>query len=185
MRIVVLFFLLCKSLWAVITLESQLGFEHGPKHIAQMEEMVKAGTAGSMVHNALAIVYEGRGNFENAFRHWALSNEMNRRMKEPSALSTAAHLEQFRTLRGLCTKPQLLQYSLSRRQAESRRVKLNTNISAANKKPKIVPVFVVGMPRSGSTLLERILTGHPRVTSGGENHDFSSSLKTLIQARSP
>jgi len=30
------------------------------------------------------------------------------------------------------------------------------------------PVFVVGMPRSGTTLVERILDGHPRVTGVGE-----------------
>jgi len=38
------------------------------------------------------------------------------------------------------------------------------------------PVFVVGMPRTGTTLVERILAGHSKVTSAGELHDFSSEL---------
>ncbi|MCH7537599.1 MAG: sulfotransferase, partial [Proteobacteria bacterium] len=38
------------------------------------------------------------------------------------------------------------------------------------------PVFIVGMPRTGTTLVERILAGHSEVTSAGELHDFSSEL---------
>ena len=38
------------------------------------------------------------------------------------------------------------------------------------------PIFIVGMPRTGTTLLERILAGHSEVTSAGELHDFSSEL---------
>ena len=38
------------------------------------------------------------------------------------------------------------------------------------------PIFVVGMPRTGTTLVERILTGHSAISSAGELHDFSSEL---------
>lgn len=38
------------------------------------------------------------------------------------------------------------------------------------------PIFIVGMPRSGTTLLERILGGHPQVSPGGELNDFESAL---------
>ena len=38
------------------------------------------------------------------------------------------------------------------------------------------PIFIVGMPRTGTTLVERILSGHSSVTSAGELHDFSSEL---------
>ena len=37
-------------------------------------------------------------------------------------------------------------------------------------------IFIVGMPRTGTTLLERILAGHTLVTAAGELHDFSSEL---------
>jgi len=37
-------------------------------------------------------------------------------------------------------------------------------------------IFIVGLPRSGTTLLERILTGLPRVRSNGETENFSRSL---------
>lgn len=40
-----------------------------------------------------------------------------------------------------------------------------------------VPIFIVGMFRSGTTLLERILGGHSKVTDGGESYAFSEQLK--------
>lgn len=39
------------------------------------------------------------------------------------------------------------------------------------------PIFVVGMPRSGTTLLERILGNHPRVAAAGELNDFPRQLR--------
>jgi tetratricopeptide (TPR) repeat protein len=31
-----------------------------------------------------------------------------------------------------------------------------------------IPIFIIGMPRSGTTLVEQILSNHPRLTGGGE-----------------
>lgn len=39
------------------------------------------------------------------------------------------------------------------------------------------PVFIVSLPRTGSTLIERIFSAHPRVTSLGELETFSAALK--------
>jgi hypothetical protein len=40
-----------------------------------------------------------------------------------------------------------------------------------------VPIFVVGMPRTGTTLLERILGGHPGIALCGELNDFRMQYK--------
>lgn len=39
------------------------------------------------------------------------------------------------------------------------------------------PIFIVGMHRSGTTLLERILGGHSLVSDGGETYAFTAQLK--------
>jgi tetratricopeptide (TPR) repeat protein len=39
------------------------------------------------------------------------------------------------------------------------------------------PIFIVGMHRSGTTLLEQMLAGHPHVTALGELYDFTSAMR--------
>lgn len=39
------------------------------------------------------------------------------------------------------------------------------------------PIFIVGMPRSGTTLLDRMLSSHSRVASAGEITDFMRQLR--------
>lgn len=41
------------------------------------------------------------------------------------------------------------------------------------------PIFVIGMPRSGTTLVERIISNHSMVGSGGELQDFGVAVKEL------
>ncbi|MGB3627043.1 MAG: sulfotransferase [Henriciella sp.] len=45
------------------------------------------------------------------------------------------------------------------------------------------PIFIVGMPRTGTTLLDRVLSSHSQVTSAGELTDFALCLKRA--ARTP
>ncbi|MET1218773.1 MAG: sulfotransferase [Glaciecola sp.] len=53
----------------------------------------------------------------------------------------------------------------------------NTNKGCESERP----IFVVGMPRSGTTLVERILSHHSQVGSGGELQDFGIAVKELTQ----
>ncbi|WP_116810994.1 sulfotransferase family protein [Steroidobacter cummioxidans] len=41
---------------------------------------------------------------------------------------------------------------------------------------EIVPIFIVGMPRTGTTLLDRILGNHSSVQSLGERNDFAAAV---------
>ena len=41
------------------------------------------------------------------------------------------------------------------------------------------PIFIVGMPRTGTTLLDRILSNHSEVASAGELNDFAIALERV------
>lgn len=43
------------------------------------------------------------------------------------------------------------------------------------------PVFIVGMPRSGTTLVEQILAAHPAVLAGGEQTTMTKDIVTLMK----
>jgi Flp pilus assembly protein TadD len=46
--------------------------------------------------------------------------------------------------------------------------------------PSSVPIFVLGMPRSGSTLIEQILGAHPQVHAAGELTDLEQAARTVL-----
>lgn len=48
--------------------------------------------------------------------------------------------------------------------------------SAAAGHPNPAPIFIVGLPRSGTTLIERIVSSHSAVTAGGELDHFTAAL---------
>lgn len=56
---------------------------------------------------------------------------------------------------------------------------------AAAGAPNAAPIFVVGLPRTGTTLVDRILSSHPEVVSVGERTDFALILKRMAGTPSP
>ncbi len=47
------------------------------------------------------------------------------------------------------------------------------------------PIFIIGLPRSGTTLLERILSNHSRVATAGELADFPRQLRYVADMHGP
>jgi|CXWL01.1.fsa_nt_gi tetratricopeptide (TPR) repeat protein len=47
------------------------------------------------------------------------------------------------------------------------------------------PIFVAGLPRSGTTLVDRILSSHPDVMSAGEIGNFTYLFKRMTRSTSP
>lgn len=50
---------------------------------------------------------------------------------------------------------------------------------AAGGDPSPAPVFIVGLPRTGTTLVDRILSSHPQVVSAGELTNFALIAKQM------
>jgi tetratricopeptide (TPR) repeat protein len=53
----------------------------------------------------------------------------------------------------------------------------------AEGEPSQAPVFVIGMPRSGTTLIEQILASHPEIFGAGERVDFEQVVEAVMPLR--
>ncbi|MFT3726026.1 MAG: sulfotransferase [Hyphomonadaceae bacterium] len=60
----------------------------------------------------------------------------------------------------------------------------STALPPANGYRGAQPIFIVGMPRTGTTLADRILSSHSAVTSAGELADFALQMKRMTGTRS-
>jgi tetratricopeptide (TPR) repeat protein len=45
------------------------------------------------------------------------------------------------------------------------------------------PLFITGMPRSGKTVVETILSRHPLMTAGGESRDFELACNEILEEK--
>lgn len=95
---------------------------------------------------SLGRAFDDLGDFERAFGYFQRANELRKKF---SRFDAQAELTYVQRLKNAFDEALLKQ-----------------NHSAGD--PSASPVFVVGMPRSGSTLLEQLLASHPDVRAGGE-----------------
>lgn len=108
----------------------------------------------SSLHYALGKAYDDLRNWDRAFAHLALASRLRRATVEYSEAEALALIDRVQAT----FTPALL--------ARTRPVHTDA----------IAPVFIVGMPRSGTTLLEQILSRHPRVRCIGESTAFAGQL---------
>jgi tetratricopeptide (TPR) repeat protein len=121
----------------------------GDPDIAAMEELLGAHCPNRdqvLLHFALGKAHMETGDAEKAFAHWHAANRMKRVMIDYDADAA------LRRMASMAAGP----------------ADFDARVSATGVRLSEVPVFVVGMPRSGSSLLEEILASHPRVYGGGE-----------------
>ena len=114
------------------------------------------------LHFALGKALEDRGEAEPAFGHYAEGNRLRRAQialrsgRDQPAMSAAAS-------------------PCSRRTSSPR--------ARARAAPPPDPIFILGMPRAGSTLIEQILASHPEVEGTMELPDIPALAKRLGGAR--
>lgn len=147
---------------AQYNLAETITFHSGDKHFTALEKL--AGNMAGMnddkkiyVHFTMAKALDDTGNYDSAFAHWAQGNALKRkqiRYDEPRIRKT------FRSI----TKtfdPELFTRFQGAGEASS------------------APVFIVGMPRCGSSLIEQILASHPDVHGAGELNILEKIINTV------
>ena len=141
-------------------------FAPGDPYLAAMETLA-AGAAAlptpERIHLAFALgkAYIDCGDPERAFAQLA---EGNRLKRASLAYDEAETLGWFARIRATFTA------DLMRRHA-------------GRGDPSAAPIFIVGMPRSGTTLIEQILASHPQVFGAGEIEVFPKAVGALADAR--
>jgi tetratricopeptide (TPR) repeat protein len=95
---------------------------------------------------ALARVYDESGDPERAFRYLGIANALKRSMLEYRIEDDEERVDR---ISAFFTKDFFERYR---------------GVSDS----KLAPIFILGMPRSGTTLVEQMLAGHSKVEAGGE-----------------
>lgn len=151
---------------AHLTLAQQRRQSTADNHIERLHSMLKDRDsdqeAQTYLHMALAKEYEDCGDYSAAFRHYtcgksAAGSGRNYTIRQDETLFDAI------TAAFPASKPQI----------------------GPPGNPSDQPIFVIGMPRSGTTLVERIISSHPDVYSAGELLNFGLTLKRLSGSRTP
>ncbi|HEX4239980.1 MAG TPA: sulfotransferase [Steroidobacteraceae bacterium] len=128
--------------WSLADLKN---YSFGDDEIAAMQRRLEDDqarpAAAAMLNFALAKAFEQRGRHTEAFAHYVRGNAL-RRLDAPFDID---HFE--------------------RRTARIRAFFDHTFFAArrGGGNPSAAPIFIVGLPRSGSTLVEQILASHPQV----------------------
>ena len=147
-------------------MKSRLGKVVSRDHIQTLEELLAADTCAPadqpFLYYALGKEYEDLGEWDAAFA--AYERGANVRRTEVQ-FDEAAEEKMFEALEQTFNQDWL------------------ETIGPGN--PDVSPIFIVGQPRTGTTLIERIMTAHSDVVSAGELQQFAMSIKRLSGITSP
>jgi tetratricopeptide (TPR) repeat protein len=137
----------------------------GDRHLRAMEELAQdmpmlAADEQIDLYFALSKAFADIGNHERSFRHSLDGNAVKRNQTIYDEAATLAIMERTRAV--------FTEELLRGREGEG--------------EPSCVPVFIIGMPRSGSTLVEQILASHPQVFGAGEIDDFDQTIIAFSDA---
>ncbi len=140
-------------------------FTAGDPYLADMEEFARDIASLPVkqqieLHFALAKACGDVGRHADSFRHLRIGSALKRQQIPYDEAATVALFERIRT----AFTPELIR----------------TFRDAGDPSP--VPVFIVGMPRSGTTLIEQIMASHPRVFGAGELPNFCQAVTSIFSA---
>ncbi|MGB5347332.1 MAG: sulfotransferase [Woeseia sp.] len=147
-----------EAYWSLANLKT---FKFDATDIAEMQGQLEAGLSSQEdfwhLSFALGKALEDRQEFDESFRHYAGGNAAKRRSEHWDADKHHTGIERIKTF----FHPE---FFASRGES-------------GNSSP--APIFIVGLPRAGSTLLEQILSSHSQVEGTMELPDIMSIARRL------
>jgi len=137
-------------------------FEPGDARLQVMEELALENSSPDAseriyAHFALGKAFADIGDRERSFRHLSDGNALKRQLSPYNEAGALGDLQRTRAA-------------------------YNSALMGRNRgrgDPSAAPVFVIGMPRSGTTLVEQILASHRDVHGAGEIVDFDLAVAEL------
>lgn len=111
------------------------------------------------LHYALGKMHDDCGNYDEAFAHYQQANVQQRKLYEIRKDETL-----FKHMKRVFTASWL-------------------RSASTDGNPSAQPVFIVGMPRSGTTLMERIISSHPRAAGAGELPEMRRLAASIFSER--
>lgn len=111
------------------------------------------------LHFALARAWHERGEYEKAFHHYSEGNQIRAEVLEYDARELSEEVDQ-------------VTHSFDRSYFQH---------AAAGGDPSDAPIFIVSLPRSGSTLLEQMVGNHPDVEPLGELPYVPALLRAVME----
>ncbi len=144
--------------WSLANTKS---YQFSDKELASMIDMVAKEAISELdqiqLNFALGKAYEDRSDFTRSFEYYSIGNDQ----KRSSSTHSAGHLDiRVSSQIEICTRELFTAWEGSGHRAED-------------------PIFIVGLPRAGSTLLEQILASHSMVDGTMELHDILDLAKRL------
>jgi len=141
-----------ESYWSLANLKT---FRFEDEEVEAMETLLDRedlpDESRSQIHNALGLELESRKDFTHAFSNFEKCNVIRRKTESYDPVETESTYERFIEL------------------FDKEFLSKNKDAAAT----EITPIFVVGLPRSGSTLIEQILASHSQVDGTHELSDLS------------
>ena len=139
-------------------------FESRDRFVEGMERLVSTGHLDKddeiHLNFALSKVYEDLKDHDRAFHFMASGNRSKRKT---FAYDKKVNTRLFAAIRNVFD-----------------RTFMDRHLACGFKDP--TPIFILGMPRSGTTLVEQILQAHPNVFGGGEISSLDAILSSISQA---
>lgn len=126
-------------------------------HLAAMESLAAKSLptdAEARLHFALGKAFDDLKRYDDAFVHFLKGNALHR---ESIAYDEQAQLDFFKRVEAVFTRAL---------------IQAKTGAGSAS----ALPIFVVGMPRSGTTLVEQIIAGHSLVKGAGETRELDAAV---------